>query len=52
VAITDWNMALAASIVFARSPLTDFLEERGKSYIAWNDFIDIRDRLAKRIEGR
>jgi 2-hydroxy-3-keto-5-methylthiopentenyl-1-phosphate phosphatase len=41
--ITDWNMALAASIVFARPPLTDYLDERQKPYIHWNDFIDIRD---------
>lgn len=43
--ITDWNLALAASLVFARPPLTNFLEEQNKPYIAWHDFIDIRDRL-------
>ncbi len=43
--ITDWNMALAASLVFARPPLTDYLDEHQKPYTPWNDFIDIRDDL-------
>jgi 2-hydroxy-3-keto-5-methylthiopentenyl-1-phosphate phosphatase len=43
--ITDWNMALAASIVFARPPLTNYLDEHHKPYITWNDFIDIRETL-------
>jgi 2-hydroxy-3-keto-5-methylthiopentenyl-1-phosphate phosphatase len=45
--ITDWNLALATSLVFARPPLTNYLEEHSKPYIAWTDFIDVRDRLAK-----
>lgn len=45
--ITDLNLALAASLVFARPPLTNYLEEQSKSYTAWTDFIDVRDRLAK-----
>jgi 2-hydroxy-3-keto-5-methylthiopentenyl-1-phosphate phosphatase len=44
--ITDWQMAMAASIVFARPPLTDYLDERQKSYLAWDDFIDIRDAIS------
>jgi 2-hydroxy-3-keto-5-methylthiopentenyl-1-phosphate phosphatase len=44
--ITDWQMAMAASIVFARPPLTDYLDERQKSYLAWDDFIDIRNAIA------
>ena len=43
--ITDWNMALVASIIFARPPLTDYLDEHQKPYLRWNDFIDIRDAL-------
>lgn len=43
--ITDWNMALAASLVFARPPLTEYLAEYQKPYLRWNDFIDIRDAL-------
>jgi 2-hydroxy-3-keto-5-methylthiopentenyl-1-phosphate phosphatase len=39
-------MAMAASIVFARPPLTDYLDERQKSYLAWDDFIDIRDAIS------
>jgi 2-hydroxy-3-keto-5-methylthiopentenyl-1-phosphate phosphatase len=45
--ITDWNMALAASIVFARPPLTDYLDEQQKSYLAWDNFLDIRDAISK-----
>jgi 2-hydroxy-3-keto-5-methylthiopentenyl-1-phosphate phosphatase len=43
--ITDWKMALAASIVFARSPLTDYLDENKKPYLPWNDFVDIHNTL-------
>ncbi|MEB3292834.1 MAG: HAD-IB family phosphatase [Synechococcales bacterium] len=43
--ITDLNMALAAPIVFARDRLATYLEERGKSYIPWNDFFEVRDVL-------
>ncbi len=44
--ITDWQMAMAASIVFARPPLTGYLDEQQKSYLAWDNFIDIRDAIA------
>lgn len=47
--VTDWNLALAASTVFARPPLTDFLVEQGKSYIAWETFTDIQHHLASRL---
>lgn len=50
--ITDLNMALSASIVFARSPLDRYLEERNKPYIPWNDFFDVRDYLRDRILSR
>ncbi|MEE3719973.1 HAD-IB family phosphatase [Tumidithrix elongata RA019] len=45
--ITDWNLALAASLVFARPPLTRYLEEHKKPYLPWRDFIDIRNQLAE-----
>jgi 2-hydroxy-3-keto-5-methylthiopentenyl-1-phosphate phosphatase len=45
--ITDLNMGLQASIVFARSPLAQYLDEHQKPYIPWNDFFQIRDYLAK-----
>ncbi|BCL34742.1 HAD-IB family phosphatase [Nostoc sp. MS1] len=45
--ITDLNMALQASIVFARPPLTKYLDEKQKPYIFWNDFLEIRDYLAQ-----
>ncbi|MCC5632922.1 HAD-IB family phosphatase [Nostoc sphaeroides] len=45
--ITDLNMGLQASIVFARSPLAQYLDEHQKPYIPWNDFFQIRDYLVK-----
>jgi 2-hydroxy-3-keto-5-methylthiopentenyl-1-phosphate phosphatase len=50
--ITDWNLALAASIVFARPSLTNFLEEHSKPYMTWTDFIDVREQIAERIKGK
>jgi 2-hydroxy-3-keto-5-methylthiopentenyl-1-phosphate phosphatase len=49
--ITDWNMAMAASIVFARPPLTEYLDEQQKPYIPWDDFIDIRQTLIDRLHS-
>jgi 2-hydroxy-3-keto-5-methylthiopentenyl-1-phosphate phosphatase len=43
--ITDFNMAMAADLVFARDRLAKYLDEQGKAYVAWNDFFDIRDYL-------
>jgi 2-hydroxy-3-keto-5-methylthiopentenyl-1-phosphate phosphatase len=43
--VTDINMALKADVVFARDRLVDYLEAEGKSYITWDDFFEIRDRL-------
>ena len=43
--ITDFNMAMAADLVFARDRLAKYLDQQGKAYIAWNDFFDIRDYL-------
>jgi len=47
--ITDLNLALAASIVFARPPLTRYLEEHNQPFIPWNDFYDIRNYLRDHI---
>lgn len=47
--ITDWNMALAADLVFARSPLTEYLESQNKPYFAWDDFLDIRELLSQHL---
>jgi 2-hydroxy-3-keto-5-methylthiopentenyl-1-phosphate phosphatase len=43
--ITDLNLALAAPIVFARPPLTRYLDEQAKPYIFWDDFFEVRDHL-------
>lgn len=45
--ITDLNMAMAAPLVFARSRLRDYLDDRQRSYIPYEDFFDVRDRLAQ-----
>lgn len=45
--LTDLNMALQASMVFARAPLTEYLDEQHKTYIPWNTFLDVRDYLAQ-----
>lgn len=45
--VTDLNMAMEASLVFARDRLSKYLGDRHKSYIPWNDFFEVRDRLAK-----
>ncbi|MBF2066970.1 MAG: HAD-IB family phosphatase [Calothrix sp. C42_A2020_038] len=43
--VTDLNMAVSAPVVFARDRLAQYLDERNKPYIAWNDFFDIRTAL-------
>jgi 2-hydroxy-3-keto-5-methylthiopentenyl-1-phosphate phosphatase len=45
--ITDFNMAMAADLVFARDRLAKYLDQQGKAYIPWNDFFEIRDYLAQ-----
>lgn len=45
--LTDLNMALEANLVFARDRLAEYLDEHQKSYIPWNDFLQIRDYLVK-----
>lgn len=43
--VTDLNMAIAAQVVFARDRLSRYLDQQGKPYIPWGDFLDVRDRL-------
>ncbi len=50
--ITDLNLALAASIAFARPPLTRYLEERHRSFIPWTDFFEVRDYIRDCILSR
>lgn len=46
--VTDLQMALQAPVVFARDRLMQYLDEYDKSYIQWNDFFDVRERLSER----
>jgi 2-hydroxy-3-keto-5-methylthiopentenyl-1-phosphate phosphatase len=39
--ITDLNMALYSPVVFAKYPLSKYLDERQKKYRQWDDFFDI-----------
>jgi 2-hydroxy-3-keto-5-methylthiopentenyl-1-phosphate phosphatase len=48
--LTDLNMALQVPLVFARDRLSDYLDEHDQPYLPWNDFFDVRDRLAERWE--
>jgi 2-hydroxy-3-keto-5-methylthiopentenyl-1-phosphate phosphatase len=45
--LTDLNMALATPMVFACDRLAQYLAEHQKPYIPWNNFLEIRDYLAK-----
>ncbi|NET49676.1 MAG: 2-hydroxy-3-keto-5-methylthiopentenyl-1-phosphate phosphatase, partial [Merismopedia sp. SIO2A8] len=45
--VTDWNLALAASLVFARPPLTNYMEQQGKPYVDWDTFTDIQQYLVQ-----
>ncbi|BAY17679.1 HAD-superfamily hydrolase [Anabaenopsis circularis NIES-21] len=40
--LTDVNMGLQASIVFARDRLAHYLDQHKKPYILWNNFSDIQ----------
>lgn len=46
--VTDLNMAMHASVVFARDRLAHYLDDRQKPYTPWNDFFDVRDSLSQR----
>lgn len=45
--LTDLNMALHVPLVFARDRLAEYLDQHGATYIPWQDFFDVRDRLAE-----
>jgi 2-hydroxy-3-keto-5-methylthiopentenyl-1-phosphate phosphatase len=47
--VTDVNMALHASLVFARDRLCDYLRQHQRDFLRWNDFFDVRDALARRF---
>ena len=49
--LTDLNMALYAPIVFARDRLAEYLDQHQTPYIRWNDFFEVRDRLAQLWES-
>jgi 2-hydroxy-3-keto-5-methylthiopentenyl-1-phosphate phosphatase len=45
--LTDFNMALQASQVFARDRLAEYLDEQQKTYIKWDNFFDVLDNLSQ-----
>ncbi|BAZ41505.1 HAD-superfamily hydrolase [Calothrix sp. NIES-4101] len=47
--VTDLNMALSTPLVFARDRLAQYLSDRNKDYIAWNDFFDVLHALKSKI---
>lgn len=46
--LTDFNMALQASQVFARDRLAEYLDEQQKPYIKWDNFFDVLDNLSQK----
>jgi 2-hydroxy-3-keto-5-methylthiopentenyl-1-phosphate phosphatase len=44
--LTDFNMALSASLVFARDRLAEYLDEQQKPYIKWDNFFDVLENLS------
>lgn len=46
--ISDLNMALHSSLVFARDNLKKYLDASNKLYNPWDDFYDVRRTLAQR----
>ncbi|MDJ0829065.1 MAG: HAD-IB family phosphatase [Desulfobacterales bacterium] len=46
-ASSDINMSLAASVVFARDVLKDYLQNQKIPFRQWNDFFDIQRQLAQ-----
>ena len=46
--ITDFNMAMAADLVFARDYLAEYMRSKGRQFIAWRDFFDVIGHLSKR----
>ena len=47
--VTDLEMALACPVVFARDRLAGYLDQRGRSYYRYEDFVDIRRTFQKEI---
>lgn len=47
--LTDLNMAMHVDMVFARSRLAKYLDNRQKSYITWNNFFDVRNYLTTHL---
>ena len=45
--ITDFNMALHASSVFARDRLAQYLDEQQKPYTKWDNFFDVLEKLSQ-----
>ncbi|XZN96272.1 MAG: HAD-IB family phosphatase [Microcoleus sp.] len=45
--ITDFNMALHASSVFARDRLAEYLDEQQKPYTKWDNFFDVLEKLSQ-----
>jgi 2-hydroxy-3-keto-5-methylthiopentenyl-1-phosphate phosphatase len=45
--VTDLNMALSCPLVFARDRLAGYLDERGVAYEPYEDFHEVRNRLAQ-----
>jgi 2-hydroxy-3-keto-5-methylthiopentenyl-1-phosphate phosphatase len=48
---TDNNMAVVATLVFARDSLLKYLQMKGRPFIQWNDFNDVRRMLMDRWGG-
>jgi 2-hydroxy-3-keto-5-methylthiopentenyl-1-phosphate phosphatase len=46
--ITDFNMALQGSSVFARDRLAEYLDSQQKPYIKWDNFFDVLENLSQR----
>ena len=46
--LTDFNMALEASSVFARDRLAEYLDEQQKPSIKWDNFFDVLDNLSQK----
>ena len=44
--LTDFNMALQASSVFARDRLAEYLDEQQKPYTKWDNFFDVLENLS------
>jgi len=46
--LTDFELALQVPLVFARDRLAQYLRERDRAYIPWEDFSDVQAYLAQR----